>query len=90
MVFNICELNIGRFASVLGLLKVPKIKEARRFSIRQDDFKPSEVNPDDVPFVNPHKETNRANMLKQKEESNKRKREEILSKKENKIKKKEE
>lgn len=70
-------MDIGSFATVLGILKIPKIKEIKIWDDDWRNFKMSKVNPDDVPFVDSEKEKGRGKLIEDKNEKLKRKRDKV-------------
>lgn len=71
------KLDIGKFATMLGILKIPKIKEIKLSDNKYLNFTRSNINPDDVPFIDLNKEKSRAKLIEDKNEKLKRKRDQV-------------
>lgn len=62
---------------MLGILKIPKIKEIKIWDNAYTSFTTSRIKPDDVPFVDPEKEKGRFKLIEDKNEKLKRKRDKV-------------
>jgi len=90
LIFSLKEFNIGSFATVTGVLRIPKFKELKMQTLRVSDFHESPMSPDQVPYANKAKEERRMSQLQGKQEELKRKRAQVEVEKQERIQKQEE
>ncbi|KIZ03208.1 DEAD-box ATP-dependent RNA helicase 18 [Monoraphidium neglectum] len=63
-IFRIQELSLGRLAAAMGLLRLPRMPETKK--VPRDEFTPSQVDPESVPFRDKTREKQRQRQIKQK------------------------
>lgn len=64
-IFRIQDLSLGRLATAMGLLRLPRMPETKK--VPQGEFSQSPVDPESVPFREKAREKQRQQMLKQRQ-----------------------